>query len=151
MRRLFAILLLSASPSLAAAQDRSVPVLVARDSAGDLVFWKDPKHASSLSWWVAGAGHVYVGQEGMGYLLATTDIVLGTAGFAGLWVSMHCDVYTCNGSEKKLAIGGILGSLVLSAWSAGDAERLAREHNARYHLGVISLPQNRFGLSLSVR
>lgn len=152
MRLASALLLVAAVTLPARAQDRSpgtAAVLAVHDSAGNIVFWKDPGHAASLSWWLAGLGHIYVGEEAMGYTLATANVITGSASLAGFIVWSGCGngTYVCDGSEKKLALGGLGATFLLCWWSAGDAEKIAREHNARYHLGLRDVARDRLSLA----
>lgn len=126
------------------ARDNGTPRLAARDSAGNVVFWRDPKRARSLSWWWAGAGHIYAGHEAAGYAIAGLDAVVTMVGFTGFWISINCETYTCDGSENALMIGGVLGSLILSAWSANDAAAIVRRENAAYHLGALRVSPRPF-------
>jgi len=138
------------------------PRLAGRDSAGDVVLWKDPKRARQLSWYWAGVGHIYAGHDAEGYLLATLDGVFGVIGLVGVTVAMNCGVYDCNGSEKGLIAAGLIGSLALSAYAANDAEAIVRRENEANRLGLLrritprvylsddSPRGRRFGLGLTI-
>jgi len=137
------------------------PRLAGRDSTGDVVLWKDPKRARQLSWYWAGAGHIYAGHDGQGYALAMLDGVFGVMGLVGVTVAMNCGVYDCNGSEKGLIAAGLIGSLALSAYAANDAEAIVRRENEANRLGVLhhvtprvyvaeSAHGKRYGLAFSV-
>jgi hypothetical protein len=124
-----------------AAPSSDVPRLAVRDSAGTVFLWRDPARARSLSWWIAGAGHVYAGHEAEGYLYATVDVLLGAVGATGVWIALNCDVYDCNGSEKGLIVGSLVGSLLLSAYTASASEAIVRRENAAHGLGARFSPR----------
>ena len=118
-----------------------IPRLAVRDSAGNVFLWRDPARARSLSWWIAGAGHIYAGHETEGYLYATVDVLLASAGATGVWIALNCDVYNCNGSEKGLIVGTLVGSLLLSAYTASASEAIVRRENAAHGLGTRFSPR----------